>query len=332
MTGAGPQSTPSEASADLRQTDRRIESSADVTVIVVTYNSARHLGPLGRALASGSLMPRRMLAVDNASADDTVDRAMSAGFEVIATGSNDGFGAACNVGLRAASTEFILICNPDVRPDCDATEQLLAVLMDSPSAAIAGATLDDSIRARRFASITSDIWIFLPSWLQTRLQRFGREISVDQSQRSAAVDYAIGAFLLCRTSALRSVNGFDEHFFLYCEEEDLSRRLHEHGWQTLLVPSAKVVHETSTSSEGVDGRDMASFLLHSQYWYYRKYRSRLYAECARCIHAACVISDCAYRWMTRQQQVYTLWTAIAAFRSTDSLRRAHEHRTAERMA
>ena len=65
--------------------------SEEVTAVVVTHNSARHLGVLGRALATGSLAPARMLVVDNASVDDSV--ALGRQASVLETGCNDGFGA-----------------------------------------------------------------------------------------------------------------------------------------------------------------------------------------------------------------------------------------------
>ena len=294
--------------------------AADVTVVVVTYNSPRHLEALGRALASGPLLPRRMLAVDNASTDDTVVRAKSAGFEVLETGSNDGFGAACNVGLRAASTEFVLFCNPDVRPSPDALGRLVAALIDNPAAAIAGVAFDKPYLARRFSRITGDIWIFLPTSIQRSLRRFSIEVPIDPTSEQVVVDYVVGAFMLCRVAALRLVDGFDERFFLYCEEEDLCRRLGEIGWQTLFVPAARATHETSTSSEGTDGKAMAPFLLHSLYWYYRKYHTRVYAEFARCVLSVCVIVDKGYRAVTHKEQAYGPGTARAAFRSINSLR------------
>src|SRR5207237_7343392 len=108
------------------------------TAVVVTYNSARHLAPLGEALSAGSLVPSRMLVVDNASSDDTVARARVAGFEVVETRVNRGFGAGCNVGLRASSTDLVLFCNPDVRPSSVALERLATALTDNTKAAIAG--------------------------------------------------------------------------------------------------------------------------------------------------------------------------------------------------
>jgi GT2 family glycosyltransferase len=303
---------------------------AEVTVVVVTYNSARHLEALARALASGHPPPRRMLAVDNASTDDTVVRAKSAGFDVLETGSNDGFGAACNIGLRAASTEFVLFCNPDARPSPDALGRLVAALTDSPTAAIAGVAFDEQYLARRFSRLTGGIWIFLPTWLKHPLRRFGIEVPIDPTSEQVVVDYVVGAFMLCRVTALRLVDGFDERFFLYCEEEDLCRRLGDIGWQTLLVPTARATHEKSTSSEGTDGKAMAPFLLHSLYWYYRKYHARIYAEFARCVLSVCVVIDKGYRTVIHKEQAYGTGTARASFRSINSLRAENDRRAAKR--
>ena len=261
-----------------------------------------------------------MLVVDNASTDETVASAHSAGFEVLETGTNAGFGAACNVGLGMADTEFVLFCNPDVEPSPDAVDLLLAALRSTPTAAIAGVAYDRPFLARRFSRISGDVWIFLPSWLQRRVSRFGTEAAVDPRGGPVVVDYVVGAFLLCRVAALRSVAGFDESFFLYCEEEDLSRRLGKWGWSTLFVPNAVVRHSHSSSSQGVDRSIMAQFLFHSLYLYYRRYHSRAYAELARVVHSCCLAIDRLYRGFTRQPQAYSRASVRASFRDIDSLR------------
>jgi N-acetylglucosaminyl-diphospho-decaprenol L-rhamnosyltransferase len=307
-------------------------TAARVTAVVVTHNSARHLAPLAHTFASGSLMPGRLLVVDNASVDDTAACAELAGFEVHKLSSNDGFGAACNVGLRATCTEFVLFCNPDVRPSPSALERLLASLMSTPAAAIAGASLEDPVQARRFSHVSADAVGFFPRRLQPFLRRFQRDLAVDEGHEQVVVDYAVGAFILCRVTALESVGGFDERFFLYCEEEDLCRRLRERGLQTLLVPSSTVAHEHGTSTEGVDKAVLAPFRFHSLYWYYRKHRSRTYAEFARCAISICVMIDRGYRALTRRVQVYGPRTAMAPFRSTGAVRRDYERRAGKRVA
>lgn len=316
--------------------DRMIENQSrpihrdvvDVAVVVVTYNSARHLEALRIALSSGSVVPSRMLVVDNASQDDTVDRAVSAGFEVLEAGSNDGFGAGCNAGLHVITNEFVLICNPDVAPSSEALERLLIALKKTPNAAIAGAAFDEALPARKFIRITGQIVSFLPKRISCKfpLRRYECRLQIDQSQEQVVVDYAVGAFILCRSSALKSVGGFDERFFLYFEEDDLARRLAERGWLSLLVPAAFVAHEHNASSEGLDGPMMTPFRLHSAYLYYCKHHSRIYAEFARCILAVGVTLDRIYRRLAGRKQVYGAGTATAAFRSIESIRGDHERR------
>jgi GT2 family glycosyltransferase len=261
-----------------------------------------------------------MLVVDNASTDDTVHRARLVGFDVYEAGVNNGFAAGCNAGLRLASTEFVLFCNPDVVPSTTVLERLLAALTSDPTAALAGT------QARAFARISVDITSFLPSWLQRRAPGFKRQEAIANSRDNTPADYVVGAFMVGRTAVLRSLDGFDERFFLYCEEEDLSRRLGERGWRTLLVPSAKVSHEAGTSSAGVDEATMAPFLFHSRYWYYRKHHPRAYAEVGRLVNSAFVSIDRGYRALTRQKQVYGPRTAVAPFRSIDWIRNRHEGR------
>jgi len=299
-------------------------AQAGVTAVVVTHNSARHLAALGRALAAGSLAPARMLAVDNLSVDETIEQARTAGFDVIETGANEGFGAGCNVGLGAASTEFVLFCNPDVRPSTSALARLASALTGNPSAAIAGAVSGDQVRGRRFSRISTNVAGFLPAQLPGAIRRFKRGRPADKTGEDLVVDYVVGAFILCRVEALRAVGGFDERFFLYCEEEDLARRLRERGWQTLLIPSARVTHEQRGSSDGFDGAAMAPFFTHSLYWYYRKYHSRGYAELARCVIAACVMIDRGCRAIARKPQLYGPGAAAAPFRSAEAVRRDQE--------
>jgi hypothetical protein len=92
-----------------------------------------------------------------------------------------------------------------------------------------------------------------------------------------------------------------------------------------------VDHAHGTSSQGAHRTVMAPFRLHSLYWYYRKYHSRPYAELARFVLFVCVVADFSYRVLTRQDQVYGLRAALAAFRGLDALRRDQEHSSAGRL-
>jgi len=304
--------------------ERSPTAAADVTAVVVSHNSARHLDELAEALASGTSTPERMLVVDNASSDDTVVCARRAGFEVYENETNGGFGAACNIALGMTTSEFVLICNPDVRPSTDALEQMLTALAQTTSVAVAGPVFNRRFRVRRFSRITGNLFSFLPPALQRRLERFDCEVPIQRGDGNVVVDYVVGACMLCRADALRDVGGFDESFFLYSEEEDLCRRLRARGWMTIFVPSVTVMHARRASSEGVDRAVMAPFRFHSLYWYYRKHHSRAYAELARCALWACLTFDRRYRALTGRQPVFGPSAARALFWSIDQVRGDYE--------
>jgi GT2 family glycosyltransferase len=301
-----------------------IEQGDQITAIVVSYNSGQHIRGLAHALTHSKVVPRRWLLIDNDSSDDSVQAGEAAGFEVHRLNENRGFGGGCNVGLNAATTELVLFCNPDVLPADDALGRLVAALATAPDAAIVGAALQDPPQARRFSRLSSNLWQFLPRSMKRVASSCSPATQVDVKSPAIVVDFAEGALILARTDALRSVGGFDESFFLYSEEEDLSRRLRQRRWVTLMVPSARASHAVSKSSAGVDRAIMASFRFHSLYWYYRRYHGRWYAECARCLLAFCVMLDRGYRRVRGEPHLYSAASAVAAFRDINTIRRDHE--------
>jgi GT2 family glycosyltransferase len=77
--------------------------------------------------------------------------------------------------------------------------------------------------------------------------------------------------MLVRREALEQVGLFDESFFLYAEELDLTTRLREAGWKILFTPAVEVLHEGGVST----GRSRTTHLMHSRsiYRYYAKHRA-----------------------------------------------------------
>jgi GT2 family glycosyltransferase len=61
-------------------------------------------------------------------------------------------------------------------------------------------------------------------------------------ERSYDVPFVSGAFMFCRTEILKAVGGFDERYFLYFEDADLSRKIQEHGYRTVYFPDVSVTH------------------------------------------------------------------------------------------
>jgi len=235
----------------------------DLVVIIVSFNCRDALRACLR-----SLPPRtRVVVVDNASADDTVEmlRAEFPAVTVIANDTNRGFAAACNQGIRATSEPFVLLLNPDtLHPPLEA---LLAFMRAHPDTGACGPRVLDANgktqpTCRRF-----------PTWWRMSLAELGIRRFYFIRNPDAEVDQLIGACLMVRRAALDAVGLFDEQFFLYFEEVDLCLRLHRAGWRVRYLPDATVTHlggkcSASAPSESLRHR------YESLFKFYRKHYPR----------------------------------------------------------
>lgn len=264
----------------------------DLSIILVSRDTRdltlRCLDAVAASLAGAGTM-WEVLLVDNASGDGTVGavRAACPDVRIIESGANLGFGAGCNLGLRVAGGRAILFLNPDTEPVGDALPRLLAALWADPALGIVGPALrypdgrPQGARRRFPTPLTAflESTIVQQYWPQNRvLDRYYLADRPDDARQD--VDWLYGACLLARRSALRSVGGFDEGYFMYSEELDLCARLRAAGWRIAYEPAATVVHHEGASSEqAVPGRHI-NFNTSKVRFYRRRY-GRAFGELLR---------------------------------------------------
>jgi len=230
-----------------------------LSVIIVTFNSAREIGECLQALRDAApRLPHDILVVDNASTDDTVAVLARDWPEVraVANDANRGFGAAANRGIRETTGDRLLLLNPDARVTAGAIDRLLAALDASPVIAIAGPRLvDDAGRAevsygRQIGPVAE-----LAQKLRVRAQERRWPVVAAWIERQAQVarfpDWVSGACWLARRDVLDAVGLFDERFFLYTEDVDLCARVRGAGYRVAFVPGAVVRHTRGASRTSV---------------------------------------------------------------------------------
>lgn len=206
---------------------------SSVTVVCVTYNSRGVLPSLARTLEGVA----QVILVDNASSDDTVERARAflPQAQVIARTCNAGFGAANNEGVAQATTPYVLLLNPDCEISLEDIARLLHCLQAHPQA---GAVAPQGWRD---AQTPQRSW--RPAFNQP--QRAG-PYRVPSEVTEAG--WLHGSCLLVRRSAFSQIGGFDPVFFLYYEDDDLCLRMQQAGFRCLLEPAARSLHWGGTSS------------------------------------------------------------------------------------
>jgi GT2 family glycosyltransferase len=243
-----------------------------VSIILVTYNS---LPALDDALdyLKGALKGTisEILVVDNSSTDSSVACARKhfENVRVIETGRNAGFAAACNQGAWMASGEFLLFHNPDVYLDAGVVKRLLEVCRSEEKAgAVAGRMRfpDGRFQAtcRNFPTVGN--LLFSRGSVLSYFYRKAARYTLPDYQSLTEVPAVAGTLMMVKRDVFVSLGGFDERFFMYMEDTDLSLRLRRAGYRNLFVPDAGGVHAWGQGSQ--TGRLKRRWYHHLSVWKY----------------------------------------------------------------
>jgi hypothetical protein len=292
-------------------------TAARVAAVIVTYNSAEHVG---RCIKSLRGRVSHVVVVDNASADGSAAAARAfKDVEVIANVENRGFGAAANQGVIAAGAGFILLLNPDTALRTG-IEPLLAALAKPGVGAAAGALVDDHDRVqagftvRRFptpAALSFEALGINRLWPGNPVNRRYRCLDLDLG-RARTVEQPAGAMLLFRRDLWERLGGFDQSFQpVWFEDVDFLKRMREAGYAAHYDPSVRIAHvgghSIPTLGEGPRRRAWYGNLL--------RYAAKFFGFWGLRVTAASVALGCAGRGLVAAGGGYgaVIRLAVAAF-------------------
>lgn len=229
--------------------------SARLTAIVVHWRSSTFIEHCLLALAAQDV-PLDLIIVDN-DGDAAARASLTRQFPQVrwlGDGRNRGFAAANNLAIRACTSEFVLLVNPDVVLAPDYARLLLAEMDRCP----------DAGSATGIGTVPGTD----PPLLDGMGHFLNRDRTTSGYRRNDAAERATGAarfgvcagYALYRRTALDTValdgEVFDETLFVYYEDVDLDWRLQRAGWQARYVPTAQAAHARG-SSGGMRDRDIA---------------------------------------------------------------------------
>jgi N-acetylglucosaminyl-diphospho-decaprenol L-rhamnosyltransferase len=221
-----------------------------LSIVIVTFNSAH---TIENALASVRvhLAGAAILVVDNGSTDRTCEILESAAdVQLIRGHGNIGFGAGVNLGAHHATTDLLFVMNPDAVVVKTASEQLRR-LVQRPSVGIVGCRLSDRGGRDRRSVSTEWGWRRELWWSAMQWYLLPKEITVRRPRpRSADRLWVSGASFIVSRSEFLAIGGFDDAFFLYYEDVDLSRRYRQEGLDVEDSDALVVTHQQGASSGG----------------------------------------------------------------------------------
>lgn len=207
------------------------------SLITVTYNSAT---PIRTYWADERPDDVEWIVVDNGSSDDSVAAATALGATVLATEQNLGFSAANNLGLEAATGQYIAFVNPDVRVDYTDLDRLADTIdvvggLVSPQLLNMDGTLQPNGRGAPL------LLHKVLNRLSRADRRNGYRLFADPDERRN-VFWLIGAVVAGSQSTVRSLGGWNERFFLYYEDKDLSIRAWRAGHPVTVLGEMRWTH------------------------------------------------------------------------------------------
>jgi len=224
-----------------------------VDVVVVSYMSREFLRSCVGPLAADPGI--QVVVVDNASPDRSLEAVEGLDVLKIARDQNGGFARACNEGWRLTSAPYVLFLNPDARIAPEDVRRLVAAVERDETVAIVGPRIVDFDGTlvhsqRRFLTVRS-IWaqgLFLHHLFPRAVWTDGVVRNDELYATPGSPDWVSGACLLVRRRILEQLDGFDERFFMYCEDEDLCRRAKALGFDIRFEPSVVAAHAGGASA------------------------------------------------------------------------------------
>lgn len=241
-----------------------VNATPDISIIIVSWR-VRDLLKLAIASIDDSIKQTRraghtlnveVIVIDNNSDDGTTEmvRTSFPAVRLIANKVNRGFASANNQALAIARGRYILFLNPDAELVNDALWQMYKFIQEQPLVGLIGPELkndDGSLQrsCRRFPTFWSAFIVLL------KLHNFfPNNFSVRQyymwsfkHQTIRRVDQVMGACMMVSRNVLDEVGYFDERFFIFFEEVDLSKRINEAGYIIFFYPEAVVRHRRSSA-------------------------------------------------------------------------------------
>ena len=223
-----------------------------VSIIVVSADSGASLRECARR-ALACTLPLQFILIDNDSHDGVPqmierDHQGDPRLLVIYNGANLGFGPAINRAAVKATGDTLLVLNPDCLLEDDSLQRLLDHLEQTPQAGIVGAVVCDESGHADPASFRRDPLLARSLRTLVGAEGEGVNISGPAPDRLVQTEAVSGALMLIPREVFRRLDGFDEAYFLHCEDLDICRRVRDAGYEVWLAGDVRVLHGKGTSS------------------------------------------------------------------------------------
>jgi len=239
----------------------------EIAVVVVNYNGRHLLDDCLRSIREHAEVQHEIVVVDNASTDGSLEylATKSADVKTVSSGTNLGFGKACNLGVKAARAPYVLLLNSDARLQTSVRPALDHLRANPTAAAVGGRLWYLDGRLQPSVGLESTPARLVLSWtglgrircfpsIMRRMQMSGEYYTTPQND----VSWVSGALMLVERQAWDNVGGMAPEYFMYMEDVDFCRRVRDAGRRVDYIPSIAALHLEGGGREWIGERALCS--------------------------------------------------------------------------
>ena len=274
----------------------------DISIIIVNYNTKRLLNQCLRSVCEKTQnIDFEVIVIDNNSQDNSCEMIKNefSNVKLIENDRNLGFGKANNLGANIAQGKCLFFLNPDTILINNAVKILFDFMGKNQNCGICGGNLFDE----NLKPVLSYGW--LPNILDDLTGLFSiKHENFNHSDKPKKVRCITGADLMIRKEIFESINGFDEDFFMYHEELELTHRVKKLGHFVYNVPQANIIH---LEGQSTNCEQKAKFKLIGRRLYYQKTHNKFYKKIADSIYFLTIISRLAAFTILHKKEKLPFW-------------------------
>lgn len=285
----------------------------DLSIIVLNYNTKDLTkNCLNSVLASKTDKYKiQIIAVDNGSCDGSVQMIRKEFPQVILVDNkeNYGFARGNNDGLLKAKGKYILFLNSDTKLFPETLKTMLDYMEENSKVGLSTCRVEfvdgslDPASHRGFPTPWNAFSYFSGMDKLFPHSRFfsGYHLGYLNKRNIHEIDTPTGAFYLTRREIIESIGSFDERYFMYAEDIDLSLRIKNAGWKIMFVPTTKIIHykkqsgrakreqgKVTNEAKEIRGKTLRCFFDSMKIFYDTHYKNK-------------------YPWVTRELVLGAIW-------------------------
>ena len=225
-----------------------------LSAAIVTYNDIDKVRDAVLSIKENTKRyPLKLYIIDNGSTDGTADYFKDYDLTVIENGKNLGFGAAHNKALNLPLGKYHFIINPDIVIKSDVLSDMADFMEENPDVALMMPNILNGDGSVQYLpkEIPTARYLFLG-----RLARLGGNFKKIREEYiwadreiadTADIDFVSGCFMCIKSEVFKALGGFDERYFMYLEDADLTLRAKKMG-RAVINPNIAVTHSWERES------------------------------------------------------------------------------------